>query len=116
MFVLLTLLCSILIGLFREDVTKTMEELNLGAKTGEEGDQEKPSGGGKKGRKGKKKDDDDWWVGECVSGVWLDMILLHREDVGDVTKETEESSEKAAKKDTEKTSGVGKKGKKKGDW
>ena len=39
------------------------------------------------------------------------MLLLHREDV---TKETEESSEKAAKKDTEQTSG--KKGKKKGDW
>ena len=52
-FVLLTLLffmCSILIGLFREDVAKKMEELNLDAKTGEEGDQEKPSGGGKKGR------------------------------------------------------------------
>ena len=36
--------------------------------------------------------------------------------MGDVTKETEEASGKTANKDTEQASGVGKKGKKKGDW
>ena len=51
-----------MIGLFREDVTKAMDELNIGAKTGEEGDKEMASGGRKKGQKGKKRDDEDWLV------------------------------------------------------